>query len=258
MGAARAFVALVFGGTVLLNLPLLLARTGTLVGPAERFMPLTVVSFFAPALAAFALAAREPGGVRALIRPFGRWRVGVAWLAVALLGPGALLIGAEAFYALLTGVRAGPWLTPPTDAAKALAMLIIPFTEQVAWRGYLYPRARRRWSPLAASVAVGFTWAIFHAMKHALMGIGMAPALTVVLVVHMTAGTVVYTWLCARAKGSMLVAVLANAGAYLNNSSEALPRVVAPFMLHTAAYVVVAALLVALDGRVFRGPRATG
>jgi hypothetical protein len=73
----------------------------------------------------------------------------------------------------------------------------------------------------------------------------------------MTAGTVVFTWFYRRT-GSMLVVVVANAGVYLDNSTQALPANSAPIAVHALGYCSAALALVLIDRAVWRmgGPSA--
>jgi uncharacterized protein len=233
------FLVIVFASTWLFQLPFLVAH---------RFAPLVVVGYFGPLIIAVLLSLREggPRGLRALFRPLGIWRVNAGWYLIALGLPGAILLVATALYRPFGG-PGGPWLHPPTDVQHVAAMLVIPFTEQIAWRGFAYPRLEQRFGPLVASVILGAAWALFHIQKHALLDGGVGLVLTPVLVLFMTAGTVVYTWIYRRTGGSLLLVVVANMGAYLNNSMQALPEDATPLVLHTAGYCVVALALVSFD-----------
>jgi hypothetical protein len=60
---------------------------------------------------------------------------------------------------------------------------------------------------------------------------------------------VLFTWIFQHTRGSLLLAVLAHAGAHLNNPGHALPGRAMPVVIHAVAYVVLAALLVGFDRR---------
>jgi membrane protease YdiL (CAAX protease family) len=96
---------------------------------------------FGPAVAAILLAWRR-GGVRELLAPMKRWRLGpVAW-SLALLGP-FVLVGAAVAGAVASGEPLGAVATP--DAVEvvvlAIAILIVggPLGEEIGWRGLALP-----------------------------------------------------------------------------------------------------------------------
>jgi membrane protease YdiL (CAAX protease family) len=254
---ATRFLALVFGSTWLLQLPMLLAQRGVIAGPAERFMPLVVLGFFAPCLIAVLLSALEAGwhGVRSLLAPLAIARVSLGWYALSLSLPCAIFLGARAALAPW-GHELGPWFYPPTQPQQLAALLIIPFTEQIPWRGYLYTRLQQAQKPLLASVVTGSAWALFHVQKHAFIDPHASLALALLSIVYMSAGTVVFSWIYLRSGGSMLLVVVAHVGLYLNNPSQAFPNLV-PLALHTLGFCVVAVALALGDREVWRSPSAS-
>jgi membrane protease YdiL (CAAX protease family) len=237
-----SFFVLVFATTWLFQLPAILARDGRLAGPVDRYMPLVVLGYFAPAIAAFALSARALGGegIRALLRPFGLFRGPPGWYLLAIGHPAAILVAGMTIARLIAGPAVGGAFYPP-GVAQIAAMLVIPFTEQIPWRGFAYPPLERRFGPPAASLIVGVAWALFHLQKHWLLGgLRLDAALWTALL--MTAGTVVYTWFYRRT-GSMLLVVVANAGIYLDNPVRALPASVIPLAVLALGYSVLALVL---------------
>ena len=246
------FLALVFGTTWLFQLPWLLAERGVLADPADRFMPLVVLGFFAPCLIALVLAAREGRpGMHALWRPLAHVRVHPGYYLLALTLPPAIFLVARAFAAAVSGSDLGPWIYPPAAPQQLAALLVIPFTEQLPWRGYLYPRLERARGPLLASSITGFAWGLFHVQKHAFLDSQASLALAALTIAFMTSGTFVFTWFYRRSRGSLLLVVVAHMGAYLNNPTAALPNLV-PLAIHTSGYCVVALGLVVFDREVWR------
>lgn len=256
-GAVR-FLLLVFASTWLFQLPALLAlhEPGLVAGPVARFMPLVVLGFFGPLLVAVILSLREPGGLRALFAPLAVWRVSVAWYVVALGLSAAIFVVTMGAYELVTGAKAGPLFYPPTSAEQLAAMLVVPLTEQLPWRGFLYPRLERRYGALAASGIVGVAWALFHVQKHVLLQAELGWTSPLVLIPFMTAGTVVFTWLQRRTRGSLLLVVLANAGIYLDNPAAS-PASSTPVIVHTVGFCLVALALVTLDRRAWTAAPGT-
>ncbi len=247
------FFVAAFALTWLPQLPALLALWGVLPGPFERYLPLGGLGAFGPMFAAILAARRESGreGVRALFRPLKTGRVGPGWYLAAPLLSGAIFVAAMAVYRALGGHHAGPWIYPPTDAQRLVAMVVFPFGEEVGWRGFALPRLQRRYGPLAASVVVGLAWGFWHAPMFALAGI-TDPLTLATMVPFFVAGSVVFTWVYNRTGGSLLIAVLLHMGAHINNSHRSLPGDVTPSLLHTAGYCVVALALVLADRKAWR------
>jgi membrane protease YdiL (CAAX protease family) len=48
-------------------------------------------------------------------------------------------------------------------------MVVIPFTEQIPWLGFAFPRLRARHGSRVAIALTGFAWALFHLQKHAFL-----------------------------------------------------------------------------------------
>ena len=99
------------------------------------------ITAYAPTLAAILTVAVVPGGggVGRLLRPIGKWRSGIHWYILALLGPSLLfLIGDVVRLAL--GLPLPPhWLAIPGAAALAFltgALIAGSFGEEVGWRGF--------------------------------------------------------------------------------------------------------------------------
>jgi membrane protease YdiL (CAAX protease family) len=246
------FFAVVFGATWLLQLPAILAQRGHIPGPVERYAPLVILGYFVPTIAALVLSRSALGGVglRALLHPFGVWRLAPHWYLLALAHPAMLLIVGMALARLAVGSPIGSAFYPPTAAAQITAMLVIPWIEQVPWRGFAYPPLQSRLGPLGASVVVGAAWALFHLQKQSLLGPGLSLAVALWTLLLMTAGTVVFTWFYRRT-GSMLLVVVANAGIYLDNSMQALPASAAPLAVHALGYCAAALALVLVDRSAF-------
>jgi membrane protease YdiL (CAAX protease family) len=247
---ARYFV-LAFAITWVLQLPALLARFGVIAGPQEKYLALVGLGAFGPAAAAM-ICARSDGGIRALLRPLARSGVNPLWYVAALLVPGALYLVAAAIYD-----RFGhdlPLAYPPNRPAFVLALFVFSIGEEIGWRGYALPKLMPRFGALGASVIIGVFWTLWHIPMLTLQGIGAS--LYPIFFAFMIGGSVLFTWLVQRARGSLLVAVVAHAGAHLSNSGHALPANATPIALHAIAYVVFAVALVAFDRRVFRQVRS--
>ncbi len=249
------FFGAAFGLTWLCQLPALLATLGVIAGPAEKYLPLTGLGAFGPLLAAVLVARGEPerGGVRGLFRPLGRWRLHPGWYLVALLGPGALYVVGKAVFVLFGGQHSGPWFCLPVEPERLVAMVVFPLGEEIGWRGYALPRMQEGLGPIRASVVLGVLWALWHLFMFQIVGVsfgGLAASIPMFV-----AGSVAYTWLYNRTGASLLMVVLAHVGAHLNNTQRNFPTDPIPMAIHTAAFVVLALALIALDPTLGKGER---
>ncbi len=165
-----AFLLMAFVFAWIIMLPLLLSQSGFGVLPFALPWQLfgSLMSIFGLALPAFLVAAAKDGeaGVRDLLRRVLRWRVGVHWYLLALLG---LL--------LFTLLGAIPFLgAVPLEALTQnwsllftvfLPGVLIPFVlvnlwEETAWTGFMQHTLQQRRSPLLASVMVAPFFALIH------------------------------------------------------------------------------------------------
>ncbi|HXX68593.1 MAG TPA: type II CAAX endopeptidase family protein [Polyangiaceae bacterium] len=251
------FIALTYAITWLMLLPAALAQRGVLAAPRSWLTPLVVVGYLAPTSAAAVLAGLEGrgDGLRNLVRGLGVWRVGVAWYVAALALPGAVFVVTRAVVGLVTGGDTGPWLYPP-DARHVAAMVVVPLTDQIGWRGFAFPRAEIRYGTLRATLGLGLVWGLWHLTKQALVGDGAPLPIAAVLLALFVSGSVVFTWIYRRARDSLLLVVLAQAGFYLDNPSQALPGHAAPLIIQAAGYCLLALGLLAADRKVWRGDAA--
>ena len=166
--AAFLLMAFVFSWTIML--PLLLSEGGFGVVPIK--LPWqsfgSLMSIFGLALPAFLVTAAMEGkdGVRDLRRRILRWRVGVHWYLMALLG----LI-------LLTLMGSIPFLgVAPLEALAQnwkllftvfLPGVLVPFVlvnlwEETAWTGFMQHTLQQWRGPLLASVMVAPFFALIH------------------------------------------------------------------------------------------------
>ncbi len=248
-GTGAYFLA-VFGITWLLQLPAVLAHEGLIAVPLEALMaPAGLGGAFGPLLAAVLVTRLDGSGVAALFRPIKRWRVSPLWYAIALGLSSVFSAVGAAVYLGLGGEAEVRFFYPPTDAQRIAAMVFFSFGEEIGWRGLAYPRLRDRHGPLAASLVVGVAWALWHVPMFVL--VETPPIAYGIAFVQLIAGSVVFAWIYERSGGSLLLMILAHAGAHLCNPNQAIPGTVVPLALQTAGYVVVAVLVVILDRTTF-------
>jgi membrane protease YdiL (CAAX protease family) len=186
------------------------------IGSARGWLPFHVGpnpwGSFGPALAAIALAwwARRGAGVRALLAPLRRWRVGPGNWAIALLGPFAI-VAAAVGVAALAGEPSGALAAADPVELVLLAVLILvvggPLGEEIGWRGHALPALLRTQSPLVASLVVAAMWATWHLPLFWMPGAAQEGSSLWGFIALLAAFSVMTTWLWLRAGRSLLVAV---------------------------------------------------
>jgi membrane protease YdiL (CAAX protease family) len=174
-----------------------------------------------PAFAAL-LAAAFTGG-HAAVAELGarlvRWRVGWRWYAVVVLGPAVFSLAVATAYAMLGGSWSDavpPALGGETPLALLPLFLLVLFVtdgigEEVAWRGFALPRLLARHNALVASLILGALWAAWHLPLVWTEGAPLFGQPVWLLLLDMTAKSVLFTWVFLRTRGSVLLAALFHA-----------------------------------------------
>ncbi len=173
---------------------------------------LTIFYAIGPALAAVIVLCVVEGktAVQNLLKGLIRWRVGLVWYIVALLGSLMLLITARGITQLL-----GFSATVPTQPVELSHYVVLSFTvnffanicEEIGWRGFALPRLQKQHSAFIATLIVGTLWAFWHLPTVFLVGnpMGEFPLLWFILIVT---NSFIYTWIYNNTKGSILLVAL--------------------------------------------------
>jgi membrane protease YdiL (CAAX protease family) len=174
---------------------------------------------YAPTLAALLAVWLIPGGggVRNLLRPVTRWRVGVGWYVLALAGPTALFVVGDLIRFNLGLALPAMWFAIPDLASFGFllgALIAGSFGEEVGWRGLGQPRLQLHYGALSAAVIVGILWSAWHLWPVlAPGGLKTTDASDVVLTfLRLGATAIIYAWMYNSTAGSLLIVMLAHAG----------------------------------------------
>jgi uncharacterized protein len=191
----------------ILGLVVLAARVGRAL-PASPMVFVTLATL-GPCLAAIAAVAYEAGwsGVRALLAPALRWRLSWGWYAVALLGPGLVMLAAFLLW-LALGATLPP--APPAAAWAAIPLLIVALflpalVEEIGWRGYLLSRLQSRLGALPASLVIGVVHACWHLPMWYIPEVGFSGLPFPYYALLVVGLSVLATWLFNNTGGSLLL-----------------------------------------------------
>jgi uncharacterized protein len=219
-----AFILLAFG----LSWPFLIADALGSWGMIPFRLPLsgpgiliTLFMAYAPTTAAFIVTGRISGraGMRKLFTRILRWRAGIQWYLLVLLGIPLLYFLALQIDILLGG-SAKP-LPPgglPMAGIGALVMFFVNGLvngEEFGWRGFALPRLQAKYNALASSLILGSVWVLFHLPLFFTRGGGaggnMAQTPFIAFMLIILSGSVLATWLFNNTRGSVFFAYLFHA-----------------------------------------------
>lgn len=176
-----------------------------------------------PIAAAFLVAWLEagPAGPRDLLRRMVLFRGRLVWVAVALIGPYALLALAVAAAVVLGGEsvslagvgrsREFPQLSPL--GFLAFNVVTFGYGEEVGWRGFVLPRLQIQRSAFVATLLLTVGWAFWHTPLFFYRPgyTNMDAAGIAGWFFSLLTGSILLTWLYNESRGSILVVALFHA-----------------------------------------------
>ena len=186
---------------------------------------LNVVTASVPTVVAFFILAVTSGkpGVLRLLRSYVRWRVGVQWYLVAVIGVAVLnFLSFAVVPGVLADFVAPDWSFVPFYLSTFVVVLFLPpggpLLEEGGWRGFALPRLQRLHGPLVGTLILGALWSVWHLDLFFGPIAGSNPDASFVSVssafVLFTIGeiglSVIITWILNNCRGSVLLAILAH------------------------------------------------
>src|SRR5262249_10720069 len=184
-----------------------------------------LVSASAPTVVAFLILAITSGkpGVLRLLRRYVRWRVGVQWYLVAVIGVAVLIFLSMAVVpGALAGFVAPEWSIVPFYLSSFVFVLFIPpdgpLLEEGGWRGFALPRLQRLFGPLVGTLILGALWSLWHLTlffgpiagsnpDDGFVSVGVA---FVLFTIGELGLSVIISWILNNCGGSVLMAILAH------------------------------------------------
>lgn len=178
-----------------------------------------------PALLVVA-ALRGAPGVRDLAQRSGRWRVGVGWYLVALLGPTilTLLLAAALSGRAPLAAAADNWpqffsLILPS---LAFAFIFSNWFEEIGWTGFMLDRIQDRHAPMKAAAIVSVPFALGHLPGFIVEGGSVVDGLVIlgVLFLPQFASRIIVAWLYNNSHRSILLVGLFHSAYNATTQSE--------------------------------------
>ncbi len=214
----------------------------------HAFPFLTLGAFAGPTLSAWIVTAVTKGksGLVELLRGYVRWRVGIVWYGVALLGfPILYLVGAAIATggsALGAAIQQWPLFFTVFLATVVKNGFMVTLWEEPGWRGFALPRLESQYGPMKGTLTLGLLWALWHLPAYFVAG-WLGPFNPVVLVVNLIASillTVVFTWVYNNARESIQMTMILHASS--NASSAYLASL--PLKMSASGGLIIIGLLV--------------
>ena len=125
-----------------------------------------------------------------------------------------------------------------------------PLGEEAGWRGFALPRLQQKFSPLIASIILGFIWGAWHWILD-FMHLSANPYMFFTRLGYI-ALAILFTWLYNRTKGKSLLPVFL-LHASMNATNDYLPRV----SLTVYALLGIVVLVIILTDRMWRSKSIT-
>ncbi len=168
-----------------------------------------------------------------------RWRFGVQWYALVVIG--VPLIGYVVSRLAAEPVRYD-LSTPLLVLTFLLGQLILgPLGEELGWRGFALPRLLQRFSPLGASLLLGAIWGVWHLPSFFVSSLVQSSLTIPLFLFGALCMSILATWLYLHTGGSVLITVLFHLA--FNAALNAFGASFAGFTLALAACAVLVVLL---------------
>lgn len=217
--------------------------------PVEGEMGFAIIALILvmfPTIVAVGLEAIMGGrrGVMAFLRECFRWRGTLKWAIIAIC-IGFLMNFGVSVLALLLGKVAAITISAPV----VFRLLVVPHAallEEIGWRGFALRRLLNRHSPIAASLIIGVPWGLIHLVLVFLYipdRTGIWDGLAILPI------TFALTWVFIKSNHKVLVSTILHIS--LNSCTFVAPLIPEGEWLAVISYVLIAAVLVVLDWRMW-------
>ena len=173
---------------------------------------LQTICTLSPGIVALILTAIffKKNGLKTLLKAVVKWRVKFKWYIIIII----LSIALCGLSLLLFNWTYGQINNPdPAYNFIFCFILILPLSalwEEIGWRGFLLPILQEKYTPLKASIIIGFVWGLWHLPIY--LAIDPYGNKTINYFLFMFIGcfalSIIATWLYNSTKGSLLICIL--------------------------------------------------
>jgi uncharacterized protein len=216
-----------------------------LLGEISDTHPLYYMAVAAPTISAtiLTLALGGQSGLGDLYKRLVRWRFGIQWYALVLIGLPVLGWIVTRF----TGSNPLKDASTPALLIALLFNLLIsgPLCEELGWRGFALPRLLKCCSPFKASLVLGILWGIWHLPSFAVSAMVQSGLSLPLFLLSAVCLSFLASWLFMNTGGSVLITVLLH---YMANFCASVLGV--PMLAFTGILLATVILVVGLDKRV--------
>jgi membrane protease YdiL (CAAX protease family) len=191
-------------------------------------------------------------------RVVGFRRIGLGWYLVILLFAPILSLLAAWLDMLLGGIGA-TWgdaalnfvVAPLSILPSILFATLIPFIEELGWRGYVLDRLQAKWSALVSTLILGSVWSLWHLPLFFVegtyqAGLGVGTLEFWVFMISVVPLSFAFTWIFNNTRRSTLAVILFHA--MVNFTGEVIAITERADVIATILWIVAAVGIVVLWG----------
>lgn len=179
-----------------------------LFGELTDTSPMYFLAIAAPTISATILTFAQNGwnGLRSLYKRLVRWRFGIQWYALILIG--IPLVGW-----ITTRITISDPLKDTRNFSQLLWLLLYllitgPLCEELGWRGFALPCLLNRFTPFTASLILGVIWGVWHLPSFFMGGMVQKGMPLVIFILYTPCLSILMTWVFQHTHGSVLSAVM--------------------------------------------------
>jgi hypothetical protein len=184
------------------------AQFQSLFGELTDTSPMYFLAVAAPTISASLLTFVRGGwtGLGSLYGHLVRWRFGLKWYALVLIGIPAL----GWIAARITVANPLKEANTTTEFLVLLFFILVtgPLCEELGWRGFALSRLLERFSPFNASLILGVIWGVWHLPSFFVGGMEQNEMSIPLFLLNALFLSIFVTWVFLHTGGSVLIAVL--------------------------------------------------